>query len=167
MEAAASMHLGACESSSTSTLSPLSMRLTICYCIRNDFGIRCIIAPSFADIFRNNTFQNGMLPIVLPKDVCRELGAEAEAGVELEIDLEKHEIRRPNGKPAISFEIDPFRRHCLLNGLDDIGLTLQKANAIEEFESRRSTVWPWLDGFGYKGRKITVAAGRSGNKMDW
>ncbi|KAG6837929.1 hypothetical protein H0H93_008323 [Arthromyces matolae] len=132
----------------------------------NDFGIRCIIAPSFADIFRNNSMQNGMLPVVLPQEDCRALAEDAEAGLHLEVDLEKQEIRRPNGKAPIPFETDPFRRHCLLNGLDDIGLTLQKAKAIEEFEERRSEQWPWLDGFGYKGSKIPVTT-KPSRKMDW
>ncbi|KAI0698910.1 aconitase [Cytidiella melzeri] len=132
----------------------------------NDFGIRCIIAPSFADIFRNNTMQNGMLPVALPKEVCKELTEDAEAGLHLEVDLEKQEVRRTNGKPPIPFTVDPFRRHCLLNGLDDIALTLQKAAAIEDFETRRTQVWPWLDGFGYKG-KIPVAPAKKTKKMDW
>jgi len=132
----------------------------------NDFGIRCIIAPSFADIFRNNTMQNGMLPVALPKEVCKELTEDAEAGLELEVDLEKQEVRRTNGKPPVPFTVDPFRRHCLLNGLDDIALTLQKASAIESFEKRRSETWPWLDGFGYKG-KIPVSSSKATNKMDW
>ena len=108
-----------------------------------------------------------MLPIVLPKDVCRELGAEAEAGAELEVDLEKQEVRRASGKPACAFAVDPFRRHCLLNGLDDIALTLQRGTQIEDFEARRSQVWPWLDGFGYKGKKIPLTAPKAANKMDW
>jgi len=130
----------------------------------NDFGIRCIIAPSFADIFCNNTMQNGMLPVALPAEECRALAEDAEAGLELEVDLEKQEVRRQKGKPAIPFSTDPFRRHCLLNGLDDIALTLQKAGAIEKFEQRRSDLWPWLDGFGYKGKKIPL---RDTGKMDW
>jgi 3-isopropylmalate dehydratase len=130
----------------------------------NDFGIRCIIAPSFADIFCNNTMQNGMLPVALSVEECRVLAEDAEAGLELEVDLEKQEVRRPNGKPAISFTTDPFRRHCLLNGLDDIALTLQKVGAVEKFELRRSELWPWLDGFGYKGKKIPL---RGTGKMDW
>lgn len=134
---------------------------------RNDFGIRCIIAPSFADIFRNNTLQNGMLAIILPKEVCRELADESEAAQDFEVDLEKQEIRRPSGKPAIPFDIDPFRRHCLLNGLDDIGLTLQKSNAIVSFEQRRTAVWPWLDGFGYKGARIPVSRSKPVKKMEW
>ncbi|EIW61824.1 uncharacterized protein TRAVEDRAFT_163369 [Trametes versicolor FP-101664 SS1] len=130
-----------------------------------DFGIMCIIAPSFADIFKNNTFQNGMLPIVLSEEQCQELAAEAEAGLELEVDLEKREVRRASGKPAFSFTVDTFRRHCLLNGLDDIALTLQRAPLIEEFETRRTQVWPWLDGFGYKGKRIPLTGGKP--KMDW
>ncbi|KAH9940565.1 aconitase family-domain-containing protein [Amylocystis lapponica] len=131
-----------------------------------DFGIMCIIAPSFGDIFRNNTMQNGMLPVILPEADCRALAEDAEAGLQLEVDLEKQEVRRTNGKPAIPFTVDPFRRHCLLNGLDDIALTLQKVSAIEEFEQRRSQMWPWLDGFGYKGTKIPVATAKT-KKMDW
>lgn len=128
----------------------------------------CVIAPSFADIFKNNTFQNGMLSVVLPEEACRELADEAELGLELEIDLEKQEVRRASGKSAFSFTVDPFRRHCLLNGLDDIALTLQRTSQIEEFETRRSQTWPWLDGFGYKGRKISVGAPKtSGNNLDW
>ena len=126
-----------------------------------------VIAPSFADIFKNNTFQNGMLPVVLPEEQCAELAQEAEQGLELEIDLEKQEVRRASGKPAFPFQVDAFRRHCLLNGLDDIALTLQKAPQIEEFEARRSQVWPWLDGLGYKGKKIPVAAAKVTNRMDW
>ncbi|EKM59620.1 uncharacterized protein PHACADRAFT_250234 [Phanerochaete carnosa HHB-10118-sp] len=132
----------------------------------NDFGIRCIIAPSFADIFRNNTMQNGMLPVALPKEVCKELTEDAEAGLELEVDLEKQEVRRANGRPPVPFTVDPFRRHCLINGLDDIALTLQRASKIEEFEARRSQVWPWLDGFGYRG-KIPLNPTRQAAKMEW
>lgn len=134
----------------------------------NDFGIRCVIAPSFADIFRNNTLQNGMLALELPKEICLSLADDAESGADLEVDLEKNEIRRPGGKPPIPFSVDPFRRHCLLNGLDDIGLTLQKSDAIERFEERRSTVWPWLDGFGYKGKKIPAAStGPTKKNVEW
>ncbi|TDL29473.1 hypothetical protein BD410DRAFT_709839 [Rickenella mellea] len=133
----------------------------------NDFGIRCIIAPTFAEIFRSNTMQNGMLPITLPIDECKALAVDAEAGAELEVDLEKLEIRR-DGKRAIPFTVDSYRRHCLINGLDDIGLTLQRADAIYEFETRRTDVWPWLDGFGYKGQKIPAnAVLKERKKMDW
>ncbi|KAH7887905.1 aconitase family-domain-containing protein [Phlebopus sp. FC_14] len=132
----------------------------------NDFGIRCVIAPSFGEIFRNNAMQNGMLPLPLSEKECRDLATDAEAGVEIEVDLEKQEVRRANGKPAIPFTVDPFRRHCLLNGLDDIALTLQKEDAILSFEQRRTAVWPWLDGFGYKSTKIPVAPSKTG-KMEW
>ena len=142
-------------------------RVNINHGCSNDFGIRCIIAPSFADIFRNNTMQNGMLPVALPKEVCKELTEDAEAGLELEVDLEKQEVRRANGKPPIPFTVDPFRRHCLLNGLDDIALTLQKAPAIEQFEARRSQLWPWLDGFGYKGKIPVSPTKKNTKKMEW
>ncbi|KAG1755895.1 aconitase family-domain-containing protein [Suillus lakei] len=132
----------------------------------NDFGIRCVIAPSFADIFRNNTMQNGMLPLPLSEEDCKDLAADAEAGVEIEVDLEKQEVRR-SGKPAITFSVDPFRRHCLVNGLDDIGLTLQREEAISSFEEKRSALWSWLDGFGYQGQKIPVAGIKTGKKMEW
>lgn len=132
----------------------------------NDFGIRCIIAPSFADIFSNNTMQNGMLPVTLSEADCRALAEDAEAGLELEVDLEKQEVRRPGGKAPIAFTTDPFRRHCLLNGLDDIALTMQKAGEIGEFEQRRSATWPWLDGFGYQG-KIPLGAKKRTGKMEW
>ena len=106
-----------------------------------------------------------MLPVTLTEEQCAELAQEAEQGLELEIDLEKQEVRRASGKPAFAFQVDPFRRHCLLNGLDDIALTLQKASAIEAFEGRRSATWPWLDGFGYQG-KIPLAA-KPSKKMEW
>lgn len=135
---------------------------------RNDFGIRCIIAPSFAEIFKTNAMQNGMLPIVLSAEECKVLYDDAIGQKELEVDLEKQEVRRETGEP-IKFTVDAFRRHCLLNGLDDIGLTLQKSDAITTFEQRRSETWPWLDGFGYvKGGKIAATVStKSGAKMDW
>ena len=133
---------------------------------RNDFGIRCIIAPSFAEIFRSNAMQNGMLPVAIPQEQCRELAKDAELGLDLEVDLEKQEIRRTNGEPPVSFSVDPFRRHCLLNGLDDIALTMQRGGAIEAFEQRRTEMWPWLNGFGYQGNKVPVAPTRSGKKDD-
>jgi 3-isopropylmalate dehydratase len=111
--------------------------------------------------------QNGMLPVVLPPEDCQVLAEDAEAGLELEVDLEKEEVRRPNGKAAIPFSTDPFRRHCLLNGLDDIALTLQKEGLIETFEKRRSEAWPWLDGFGYEAGKIPVSVVKKNKKMDW
>jgi len=110
-----------------------------------DFGIRCIIAPSFADIFYNNCFKNGILPIALPQSEVDKLMDDAERGENavISVDLEKQEIRGPDGG-CIKFDIDPFRKHCLLNGLDDIGLTLEKATAIDGFETKNRTAQPWL-----------------------
>jgi len=110
-----------------------------------DFGIRCVIAPSYADIFFNNCFKNGILPIVLPQAEVDKLMADAEKGANamLTVDLEAQEITRPDGE-TIAFEVEPFRKHCLLNGLDDIGLTLQKADAIDAYEARQRTTAPWL-----------------------
>ncbi|CAE7482712.1 LEUA [Symbiodinium sp. CCMP2456] len=121
----------------------------------NDQGIRCIIAPSFADIFFNNCFKNGMLPIAVTKDVVEELWTYSEAHKLLSVDLQSQEIRR-EGCEAIKFEVDPFRKHCLLNGLDDIGLTLQKSDHIDSFEARRSSMFPWLDGPNYSRLKAEV-----------
>jgi 3-isopropylmalate/(R)-2-methylmalate dehydratase small subunit len=110
-----------------------------------DFGIRCVIAPDFADIFYNNCFQNGILPIKLPQADVDKLMDDAERGANatITVDLESQEIRGPDGG-IIKFDIDPFRKHCLLNGLDNIGLTLEKANAIASFEQQVSAVRPWL-----------------------
>jgi len=110
-----------------------------------DFGIRCVIAPSFADIFYNNCFKNGILPIKLPQEDVDKLMDDAERGANavISIDLEKQEIRGPDGG-CITFDVDPFRKHCLLNGLDDIGLTLEKAPAIDSFESKNRGSQPWL-----------------------
>jgi 3-isopropylmalate/(R)-2-methylmalate dehydratase small subunit len=110
-----------------------------------DFGIRCVIAPSFADIFYNNCFKNGILPIVLPKEDVDKLMDDAERGANavIGIDLEKQEIRGPDGG-CIRFEIDAFRKRCLLNGLDDIGLTMERAPAIDSFEARNRAAQPWL-----------------------
>ena len=109
-----------------------------------DFGIRCVVAPSFADIFYNNCFKNGILPIVLPQEEVDKLLDDASRGANatVTVDLEKQEIRGPDGG-TIGFEVDPFRRHCLLNGLDDIGLTMEKADAIEDFEKRYAAEAPW------------------------
>mmetsp|Transcript_32545 Transcript_32545/g.80234 ORF Transcript_32545/g.80234 Transcript_32545/m.80234 type:complete len:781 (-) Transcript_32545:261-2603(-) len=124
----------------------------------NDFGIRCVIGTSFADIFFNNCFKNGMLPIILPEAQVRELMSDASAGGELEVDLPNQVIKRPDGS-TIAFEVDQFRKHCLVNGLDDIGLTLQKSDKIAAFELTRSAAYPWLDGAGYAERKaLPVAA---------
>jgi len=110
-----------------------------------DAGIRCIVAPSFADIFYNNCFKNGILPIVLPKEQVDLLMDDAQRGANavVTIDLEKQEISGPDGG-TLRFEIDAFRKHCLLNGLDDIGLTQQKADKIESYEARRQNAEPWL-----------------------
>jgi 3-isopropylmalate/(R)-2-methylmalate dehydratase small subunit len=110
-----------------------------------DFGISCIIAPSFADIFYNNCFKNGILPIALPQADVDKLMDDAERGSNaiVTVDLETQEITGPDGG-KIRFEIDAFRKHCLLNGLDDIGLTLQKAASIESFEGRNRGGQPWL-----------------------
>lgn len=110
-----------------------------------DMGIRCIIAPSFADIFYNNSFKNGILPIALPKEQVEQLMEEAEANPDapLEIDLEKQTIKRGN-KLSFDFEIDPFRKHCLLNRLDDIGLTLEKKTFIKDFEKTDQQKRSWL-----------------------
>ncbi|MBO6804229.1 MAG: 3-isopropylmalate dehydratase small subunit, partial [Thalassospira sp.] len=110
-----------------------------------DFGIRCVIAPSFADIFYNNCFKNGILPIRLPQEDVDKLMADAERGANatVTVDLENQEITGPDGG-CIKFEVEEFRKHCLLNGLDDIGLTLQKADAINDFEAKRAASQPWL-----------------------
>ena len=112
-----------------------------------DYGFRTVIAPSFADIFFNNCFKNGMLPIVLEESVIDELFREVEAaeGYSLTVDLAKQLVIRPNGD-TISFEIDEFRKHCLLNGLDDIGLTLQHAEDIRAYEQARTQREPWVFG---------------------
>jgi len=111
-----------------------------------DFGIRCVVAPSFADIFFNNCFKNGILPIKLPAETVELLMKEAEQahGRPFTIDLEKQEIVRPTGNEPIRFEVDPFSKHCLLNGLDDIGLTMQKAARIDDFEAKQRQNQPWL-----------------------
>jgi 3-isopropylmalate/(R)-2-methylmalate dehydratase small subunit len=110
-----------------------------------DFGIRCVISSSFADIFYNNCFKNGILPIKLPQSDVDKLMEDAERGsnATITVDLDKQEIRRPDGG-VITFDIDPFRKHCLLNGLDDIGLTLQHETKINDYESRQDADKPWL-----------------------
>ena len=104
-----------------------------------DFGIRCIIAPSFADIFYNNSFQNGLLPAVLPEDDVQRImdKLKKEPGAKLSIDLESQRIWDEDEDLVLSFDIDPFRKNCLLSGLDDIGLTLQQENRIAAFEARK------------------------------
>ncbi len=110
-----------------------------------DFGFRTIIAPSYADIFFNNSFKNGLLPIILDEKIVDDLFKEVEAneGYELTVDLENQQIVKPNGD-TIPFEVDSFRKHCLLNGLDDIGLTLQDADDIKTYEAKRRETSPWL-----------------------
>ncbi|MCZ6745024.1 MAG: 3-isopropylmalate dehydratase small subunit [Alphaproteobacteria bacterium] len=110
-----------------------------------DFGIRCVIAPVLADIFATNAAKNGVLIIKLPQADVDKLMADAELGENgrLTIDLEAEEISRPDGE-TIAFEIDPFVKHCLLNGLDDIALTLAKADAIDSFEDEQKVSQPWL-----------------------
>ena len=110
-----------------------------------DFGIRCVIAPSFADIFYNNCFKNGVLPLTLPPAQIDLLMDDAQRGANavITVDLENQEITGPDGG-KIAFEIDAFRKHCLLNGLDEIGLTLEKAAAIDSFEAKRQASQPWL-----------------------
>jgi 3-isopropylmalate/(R)-2-methylmalate dehydratase small subunit len=112
-----------------------------------DFGIRCVIAPSFADIFYNNCFKNGLLPIALPQEIVDRLMADAQKGANavLSIDLEKQTISRPDGE-IVHFDLDPFRKHCLLNGLDDVALTQQKTPAIAAYEAQRRAAQPWLYG---------------------
>ncbi len=112
-----------------------------------DFGIRCVIAPGFADIFHGNCFKNGILPISLPREVCDLLMADAAMGgnARLSVDLARQVVVRPNGQ-EIGFEIDAFRKHLLLNGLDDIGQTLQRAPRIESFEAEQRQEQPWIPG---------------------
>lgn len=110
-----------------------------------DFGIRCVIAPEFADIFHNNAPKNGILCIKLAQNIVDELMKDAEKGenARLTVDLETQQITRPNGE-TIPFKVDPFTRDCLLNGLDDIGLTLKKATEIKSFEDGQKSKTPWL-----------------------
>jgi 3-isopropylmalate/(R)-2-methylmalate dehydratase small subunit len=112
-----------------------------------DFGIKCVIASSFADIFHGNCFKNGILPIVLPPEICEQLMADAAMGsnAKITIDLEHQLVIRPDGS-KIPFEVDAFRKHCLLNGLDDIGLTLEHAPAIDAYEAAQPTWQPAILG---------------------
>lgn len=109
-----------------------------------DFGIKCIISTSFADIFYNNSFKNGVLPIVVTQDELDKLMDDASRGANarLTVDLESQTIKGPDGG-TINFEIDPFKKHCLLNGIDDIGLTLEKADHIDAFEKSAAESRPW------------------------
>ncbi|MDE4134531.1 3-isopropylmalate dehydratase small subunit [Phaeobacter sp. QD34_3] len=110
-----------------------------------DFGIKCVISTSFADIFFNNCFKNGILPIVLPQEQVDLLMKDAEKGANarMTVDLEAQEITTSDGE-VIPFNVDAFKKHCLLNGLDDIGLTMEKAGAIENYESKMSQERPWV-----------------------
>lgn len=111
-----------------------------------DFGIRCVIASSFADIFNNNCYKNGILPIVLPKEQIDLLLQEATDAEDptFTIDLEKQEIHRPTGNEVFKFDVDPHKKHCLLNGLDDIGQTMERKAKIDDFETRQRASEPWL-----------------------
>ncbi|KAH8709948.1 aconitase family-domain-containing protein [Phaeosphaeriaceae sp. PMI808] len=115
-----------------------------------DFGIKCIIAPSFGDIFFNNTFKNGMLPLrITDQASLNKVHEIAKSGQELEVDLINQVIRDANGTQISSFDVEEFRKHCLVHGLDDIGLTMASVDKIEKHELKRTAVWPWLDGSGY------------------
>ncbi|KAL9098998.1 MAG: hypothetical protein Q9163_005442 [Psora crenata] len=129
-----------------------------------DFGITCIIAPSYADIFFNNTFKNGMLPLVIEdRTKLERIFAEAKAGHDIEIDLINQQVKDASGNKLADFTVEQFRRHCLINGLDDIGITMQMEEKIQRFENRRTLETPWLDGSGYlkrgqKGGPVKVEA---------
>ena len=128
-----------------------------------DFGIKCVIAPSYADIFFNNTFKNGMLPIAITnKTDLNKIATEARAGREIEIDLPNQIINDASGKKICAFDVEEFRKHCLVNGLDDIGLTMQMEDKIKAFEKKMTQQTPWLDGSGYlkraKSGKLAVKA---------
>ncbi|KKY24111.1 putative 3-isopropylmalate dehydratase [Phaeomoniella chlamydospora] len=115
-----------------------------------DFGIKCVIAPSYADIFFNNTFKNGMLPMIISdKAALTRIADEARAGHEIEVDLVNQVVNDAQGNKLAGFDVEEFRRHCLVNGLDDIGLTMQMEDKISRFETRRTMDTPWLDGSGY------------------
>jgi 3-isopropylmalate/(R)-2-methylmalate dehydratase small subunit len=110
-----------------------------------DFGIRCVISTSFADIFYNNCFKNGILPIVMPPEVVGVLMADARKGANarMTVDLEAQTVTTSDGQ-TFGFEVDPFRKHCLLNGLDDIGLSLEKVAAIDAYEAKAGASRPWV-----------------------
>jgi len=111
-----------------------------------DFGFHAIIAPSYADIFYNNCYKNGLLPIVLPESQVDRLFADTMAfsGFKLTIDLDRQTVATPDGALVFGFDVEPFRKHCLLHGLDEIGLTLQHAEAIRAFEAKRLADQPWI-----------------------
>ena len=119
-----------------------------------DFGIKCVIAPSYADIFFNNTFKNGMLPLAIPDEkVLAKIADEAKAGREIEVDLPAQRINDASGNKLADFEVEEFRKHCLVNGLDDIGLTMQQEDKIKKFEERMAKETPWIGDSGYLRRK--------------
>ncbi|KAJ7595674.1 aconitase family-domain-containing protein [Mycena floridula] len=130
-----------------------------------DFGIRSVIAPSFGEIFANNMMQNGMLPVVLSVEECQELARDAEAGSPLRVDLENQIVERLNGKSPFKFTVNPFRRQCLLAGLDDIGMTMKKENLIDDFEQTRSRRWPWLDNPALVSEPLK--ANSASGRLDW
>jgi 3-isopropylmalate/(R)-2-methylmalate dehydratase small subunit len=109
-----------------------------------DFGIRCVISTSFADIFYNNCFKNGILPVVLPEEAVAHLMRDAEKGANarISVDLGAQEVTSADGT-VFRFDVDPFKKHCLLNGLDDIGLTMEKVGAIDAYEARAAAARPW------------------------
>jgi 3-isopropylmalate/(R)-2-methylmalate dehydratase small subunit len=110
-----------------------------------DYGFRCVVAPSFADIFFTNSFKNGLLPVVLTEAEVERLFHECAAfpGLRLVVDLERQSVSTTNNEISFRFEIDPFRKYCLLNGLDEIGLTLRHADKIAAFEAQRKAQYPW------------------------
>ena len=111
-----------------------------------DYGFRALIAPSYADIFSNNCYKNGLLPVVLPESQVDRLfdAAKAFPGFKLTVDLERQTVTTSDGAMTFAFDVEPFRKHCLLNGLDDIGLTLEHADEIRAYEAKRLAEQPWL-----------------------
>ena len=131
-----------------------------------DFGIKCIIAPSYADIFFNNTFKNGMLPLAIPdQSTLEEVADVARRGEELSVDLPNQTISTASGTKLATFEVEEFRKHCLVKGLDDIGLTMQMSEQITKFEERRTMDTPWLDGSGYLRKWRKGGSGTHGGPM--
>jgi len=121
-----------------------------------DFGISCVIAPSYADIFFNNTFKNGMLPLcITDQPTLLKIAEEAKAGREIEVDLVNQTVNDAHGNKLADFEVEAFRKHCLVNGFDDIGLTMQMEDKIRKFESRMAMDSPWIGDPGYlrRGKK--------------
>jgi 3-isopropylmalate dehydratase len=131
---------------------------------RNDFGIQYITAPSFGEIFRNNCFQNCMLPVELAVEECSALANDAKAGMDFAVDLEQQEITR-GSHPPIHFTTDPFRRTCVLNGFDDIANMMSEIAAIGNFEPRRSQLCPWSDGINVDFKIKVESSGTSA--MEW